>query len=83
MGAGVAEAQVVGLALGVAPVLEEEELQPHPRQLAVLLQLRHQDRAEPQAELRQLRARDLRDRVLGGDVADLVAHHAREVGFAF
>jgi hypothetical protein len=75
----VPQAEVVGLALGVPPVLEEEQAQPRLGQAAQALQLRPNDHPDHQADVRQLRLADLADGVPRGDVADLVAHDAGQL----
>ncbi len=71
----VSESRLVGLVLGVAAVLEEQDAEPLARQPGHAGDVGREDAPQPQAELRQLGLADLLHRVAVGDVADLVADH--------
>ena len=75
----VGEAELVRLRLVVAAELEEQDLKSRAGHLAEARDLRAQDRADPEAHLRQLSLADLVRGVARGDVPALVAHHAREL----
>src|SRR5690606_2037154 len=52
----VVEPEIVGLPLRVAAVAEEEELKPGARNAPELLELREEDAAQSESDLRELRA---------------------------
>ena len=76
VGECVAEAEIIGLALGVTPVLQKQEAETRTREVAELRELRHQDHAHDETDLPELLPADLLDRVARRDMADLVADHA-------
>jgi hypothetical protein len=65
----VAEAEIVGLPLGVAAVLEEDQLEPGRSETAERLQMREEHAADAQAELGELSPREAGDVVTRRDVA--------------
>jgi hypothetical protein len=78
---GVVHAQLVGLGLVVAAVLEEQQSERLLRQPAVALEAVGQHGRHAETEARELLLRDLLRAVAGGDVAHLVAQHARKLRF--
>ena len=78
----VPEAQLVGLALVVAPELEEQHAQPTAERVAERPQLRHQHGGRHEADLHQLRASDLLHAVPCRDVPDLVPEHGGHLRLA-
>ena len=78
----VLEAQLIGLRLRVAAVLEKQDAQAAAQEPAELRHRGREDAADAEAEVGQLRAAHLLHAVAGGDVADLVAQYRRHLGFA-
>ena len=75
----VAEAEVVGLVLRVASVLQEEHLQSLARQAGELGDVGGDDAADAETERGELGLADLLHGVTGGHVADLVPQHRGEL----
>ena len=79
VGQRVPKAELVGLGLVIAAVLEEEDAEPGARDLSVLRDGGRERRADTQAERRQLLAADLLDAVPRGHVSALVPEHGGEL----